>query len=63
MSPENETVENTNTPVAADDPRQPSLARGKQRGTYGMELIFIIGFIGLWFALQLWILPKFGVST
>ena len=37
--------------------------RGKPRGTNSMELIFLIGFVGLWIALQMWVLPKFGVST
>jgi hypothetical protein len=27
------------------------------------ELLTIFGFVALWFALQLWILPKMGVST
>lgn len=28
-----------------------------------MELWLILAFIGVWFALQLWILPKMGVKT
>ncbi len=27
------------------------------------ELLWIVGFIVLWFLLQAWILPKLGVST
>lgn len=28
-----------------------------------MEIFFALGFVGLWIALQAWILPYFGVST
>jgi hypothetical protein len=28
-----------------------------------MEILFAVGFLVLWFALQAWILPRFGVST
>jgi hypothetical protein len=28
-----------------------------------MEFAFLIGFLVLWFALQAWVLPRFGVST
>jgi hypothetical protein len=27
------------------------------------ELLVLLGFVGVWLALQLWILPRFGVST
>ena len=27
------------------------------------ELLWIVGFVALWFLLQTWILPKLGVST
>jgi hypothetical protein len=27
------------------------------------ELLWVVGFIVLWFLLQAWILPKLGVST
>ena len=27
------------------------------------DLLFVVGFIVVWLALQLWILPKLGVST
>jgi hypothetical protein len=27
------------------------------------ELLWVVGFIVLWFLLQAWILPRFGVST
>jgi hypothetical protein len=27
------------------------------------SLLFILGFLALWIALQAWILPRFGVST
>jgi hypothetical protein len=35
---------------------------GKRRESR-MELWLILAFIGVWFALQLWILPKMGVKT
>lgn len=37
--------------------------RTARRKEKAMEWLLIVGFIGLWFALQLWILPKFGIST
>ncbi len=34
------------------------------KGTQKMtELLIMLGIIGVWFALQMWILPRFGVST
>lgn len=27
------------------------------------DLVMFVGFIGFWFLLQIWILPKLGVST
>ncbi len=27
------------------------------------ELLFLLGFLGLWLALQLWILPRMGIQT
>ena len=27
------------------------------------ELLIILAFVGVWFALQAWILPRFGVDT
>jgi hypothetical protein len=27
------------------------------------ELVWVVGFIAVWFLLQAWILPKLGVST
>lgn len=30
---------------------------------YVMEILFVIGFVVLYFALQLWILPKLGIQT
>lgn len=27
------------------------------------ELIFIGGFVAVWFVLQMWLLPRFGVQT
>jgi hypothetical protein len=34
-----------------------------QNGTGKMEILAAVGFVVLWFALQAWILPRFGVST
>jgi hypothetical protein len=34
-----------------------------QEGSSNMEILLIIGFLVFWFALQAWILPRFGVST
>jgi len=28
-----------------------------------MDFLIVIGFVALYFALQLWILPKLGIST
>lgn len=27
------------------------------------EILIVVGFVALWFVLQMWVLPKFGVST
>lgn len=27
------------------------------------ELLIILAFVGVWFALQAWVLPRFGVNT
>lgn len=27
------------------------------------DILLIFGFLALWFALQIWILPRFGVQT
>jgi hypothetical protein len=35
----------------------------KSTGANSMEILFFIGLIVAWIALQKWILPKFGVST
>ena len=35
----------------------------KQVNKIMSEFLFFIAIIGVWFALQMWILPKFGVST
>jgi hypothetical protein len=32
-------------------------------GANRMEIVFVLGFLALWIALQAWILPRFGVST
>lgn len=32
-------------------------------GKKPMDMIWVIGFIVFYFALQLWILPKLGIST
>jgi hypothetical protein len=34
-----------------------------QEGSTKMEILIILGFVVFWFALQAWILPRFGVST
>lgn len=28
-----------------------------------MEVVWILGFIAVWFVLQLWVLPRMGVPT
>jgi uncharacterized membrane protein YciS (DUF1049 family) len=35
----------------------------EKQGSSNMEILFAVGFIVAWFALQAWILPRFGVST
>lgn len=34
-----------------------------ERGTPIMEALWILGIIALWYVLQAWVLPKFGIST
>jgi hypothetical protein len=48
---------------AGDNTPAPRGHREKPAGIHHMELLFFIAFIGLWFVLQMWVLPKFGVST
>jgi hypothetical protein len=35
----------------------------QSEGSSNMEIFFLLAFIVAWFALQVWILPRFGVST
>ncbi len=30
---------------------------------YIMEFLMVLGFLGLWLVLQIWVLPKLGVPT
>ena len=39
------------------------MASTRKRGAIVSDLLWVIGFIGVWLALQLVILPKLGVST
>jgi hypothetical protein len=32
-------------------------------GSSNMEILFLLAFIAAWFILQMWVLPRFGVST
>jgi hypothetical protein len=34
-----------------------------KKGSNIVEIFIVLGFIGLWFALQAWILPAAGVPT
>jgi hypothetical protein len=34
-----------------------------QTGASKMEVVAVLAFLLIWFALQAWILPRFGVST
>jgi hypothetical protein len=36
---------------------------GKKTGFGNMDILAAVGFLIVWFALQMWILPRFGVST
>ena len=38
-------------------------ARFLRRGRWKMEALLLVGFVALWLALQLYILPKLGIST
>ena len=40
-------------------------AHGQQKsfGSSHMEILFFVGVLVLWFALQMWILPSLGVPT
>jgi hypothetical protein len=39
------------------------MARERKKGAIVGDLLWMIAFVGIWLALQLWILPKLGVST
>jgi hypothetical protein len=49
--------------TAADEARLGPGHRGRSRGINSMEILFFVGFLAVWFALQLWIQPRVGVST
>ncbi len=34
-----------------------------ERKARSMEIVWFLGFLALWFVLQMWVLPKFGVPT
>jgi hypothetical protein len=36
--------------------------RGKARRKM-FDILLLLGFVGVWLALQLWILPRFGIRT
>jgi hypothetical protein len=36
---------------------------GRERSKGAMEFVWFAAFVLAWFALQLWVLPKFGVPT
>ena len=42
---------------------RPMNAANRPTGANSMEIVFVLGFLALWIALQAWILPRFGVST
>ena len=63
MSSEHRPIGDADLEDEADRASRNPTRREKPSGTNSMELIIFAAFIGLWFALQLWILPKFGVST
>jgi len=35
----------------------------RQIGTRFMELLYVLGAVVVWFALQKWVLPKLGIRT
>jgi hypothetical protein len=34
-----------------------------KKGDFGMEILAVLGVLALWFALQIWVLPRYGVPT
>ena len=34
-----------------------------KKGDFGMEILGVLGVLALWFALQIWVLPRYGVPT
>jgi hypothetical protein len=34
-----------------------------KKGDFGMEILAVLAVLALWFALQIWVLPRFGVPT
>ena len=48
--------------IRVSDPTQQAQHTLKRKAL-PMEIVWILGFLAVWFALQMWILPKFGVST
>jgi hypothetical protein len=39
------------------------MKNNQKNGVSVMEILFILGLLVLWIALQAWVLPRFGVST
>ena len=46
-----------------DDAVERAGSRGVKQGSQTMQILIVLAILGAWLALQLWILPKFGVST
>lgn len=41
----------------------PPLGGARNRGRASMEIVWVLGFLGVWLLLQLLILPRAGIST
>jgi hypothetical protein len=44
-------------------PRQRGQLANREEEVPVKELMIIFGFVAIWFALQMWILPRFGINT
>jgi len=43
--------------------QQPSAESGGTTGVRNMDILFALGILAVWFILQIWVLPKAGIST
>jgi|GEM_PF-844908 len=60
QQPESQRDQSQRAPVHADEGAK---GRFQQKGSTAMDFILPVGILVAWIVLQVWVLPRFGVST